>query len=64
MSTESLNILYIADIIGDPGYQVCEKYIHELKQKHAIHLIVANGENGAAGKGLTLRIAKGFFDLG
>lgn len=64
MSNETLNILYIADIIGDPGLNITEKYIHDLKRKYAIHLIIANGENGTAGKGLTLRVAKEFFDLG
>lgn len=35
-----------------------------LKSKYNPHIIIANGENAAAGRGITEKIAKEFFDMG
>ena len=48
-----MNILAIGDIIGKPGRQVVNKYLHDLRQRHKINTVIANAENTAGGFGLT-----------
>ncbi|MBN2031287.1 TIGR00282 family metallophosphoesterase [bacterium] len=59
-----MEILFIADIVGKPGYDIVAKYIKDFKRKHHINLTIANGENSASGKGITPKIAYSFFDIG
>ena len=59
-----VNILFIADIVGKPGLEIVRKYISELKKNHHIDFCIANGENGAGGKGITEPIARDYFSLG
>ena len=60
----SFNILFIADVVGLPGAAALSAFIDGLKREYQIHFCVVNGENAAAGKGLTPRIAYKFFDMG
>jgi metallophosphoesterase (TIGR00282 family) len=60
----NVNILFIADIVGLPGYEVTLSHIQDIQKKHNIRLSIANGENGASGKGLTAQIAQSYFDMG
>lgn len=64
LEKNEINVLFIADIVGKPGLNIVQKYISELKNKYKIHFCIANGENGAGGKGLTRKIANTYFDLG
>ena len=64
MSLNPINVLFIADIVGMPGYRVTASCIQDIQKEHDVQLVIANGENGAAGKGLTAKIAESFFDLG
>lgn len=64
MTPESIHILFIADIVGSEGYEILADQLPRLQQKIPLDLIIANGENGASGKGLTPRIAQTYFDLG
>ncbi|MFA5517075.1 MAG: TIGR00282 family metallophosphoesterase [Desulfuromonadales bacterium] len=59
-----MKILFIGDIVGRTGRQVLSARLHRLVDRHQIDLVVANGENAAAGFGLTQDIAREFFDLG
>src|SRR5258708_7910081 len=59
-----LNILFIADVIGAPGRDVVRALLPELKRRHAIDLVVCNGENAAGGFGLTRDSASGLFAAG
>lgn len=61
----TLNVLFIADIVGQAGCEILIKKIPELKEKYAAHFVIANGENANNnGKGITLKIAKRFFEAG
>src|SRR5437763_983723 len=49
----SLNILYIGDIVGRPGRNAVTALLPELKKELKLDLVFANGENMAGGLGLT-----------
>jgi len=51
-----LNILFIGDIVGELGREMLRQYIPLLKSKYQPDIIIANGENSAGGKGITLKI--------
>ncbi len=59
-----MRILFIGDIVGRTGRQVLSARLHRLIDRYQIDLVVANGENAAAGFGLTHDTAKELFDLG
>ena len=48
-----MRLLFIGDIVGKPGRQICTQALRGLRQEMAIDLIVANAENAAGGSGLT-----------
>ena len=64
MEKKHLNLLFIADIIGKPGLNVVRRHINAVKKKYNIDFCIANGENGAGGKGLTEPIAYEYFEIG
>lgn len=64
MINTTVNILFIADIIGTPGLNAVMKHIQRVKQEYAIDFCIANGENGAGGKGLTYEIAQKYYSIG
>lgn len=51
-SAGHMNILYIGDIMGQPGIDVVTKVLPELKRKMQIDLVVAQAENVTNGKGI------------
>ena len=59
-----MRILMIGDIVGRPGRQAVRKYLPGLRDEHAIDVVVANGENSAAGFGITPVIATELLDAG
>lgn len=59
-----MNILFIGDIIGRTGRRAVEARLHHLVDAHSVDLVIANGENAAAGFGLTINIAAELYDLG
>ena len=64
MNKLSANILFIADIIGTPGLKIIKKSLPIIKKKYLIDFCLANGENGAGGKGLSEEIANEYFRNG
>ena len=60
----SLKLLFIGDIFGRPGRNIVRKYLKRLVADHQIDLAIANGENSAAGFGITGALAEELFDLG
>ena len=51
---KGLKFLFIGDLVGDPGIALFQKWIPQLKEKHAIDAIIVNGENAAKnGIGIT-----------
>lgn len=59
-----MKILFIGDIVGRTGRRALACRLDRLIDIHNIDLVVANGENAAAGFGLTVDIARELFDLG
>ncbi len=61
---EQLNILAIGDIIGRAGRRALQSHLPQLIDKHHVDFVVANGENLAAGFGVTEDTANQMFELG
>ena len=59
-----MRILFIGDIFGRPGRTIVRKHLKRLVAEHNIDLAIANGENSAAGFGITGALAEELFDLG
>jgi len=59
-----VRILFIADIIGEPGRKTVNKVLSELKRKENIEFTIANAENAAGGFGLTKNVAEEIFASG
>ena len=51
-----VRILFLGDVVGEPGRTAVIARLPELKQKLAIDFIVINGENAAGGRGITPKI--------
>lgn len=59
-----MNILFIGDVFGRPGRTVVRNNLKDLVREHSIDLVLANGENAAAGFGITPALAEDLFELG
>lgn len=53
MKNNTLKILFIGDIVGRPGRAAVAHFVPLLRAKYDLDLVIANGENLAAGKGMT-----------
>ncbi len=52
-----LTILFLGDIVGEPGRSAVIARLPELKKKLALDFAIVNGENAAAGRGITPRLS-------
>ncbi len=59
-----MKVLFIGDIIGEPGRKMVRASMRSLMDAHAPDLVIANGENAAGGFGITADIAEELFALG
>lgn len=59
-----LKLLFIGDIVGRPGRDILADRLPRVRTEHAIDFVVANGENSAAGAGITGSIAKSILESG
>ncbi len=59
-----MKVLFIGDIIGEPGRKFVKELLPELLRAHVPDLVIANGENAAGGFGITPAIADELFSLG
>jgi metallophosphoesterase (TIGR00282 family) len=59
-----MRILFIGDIVGSPGREMVTKHLAEIVERERADLVVVNGENSAAGFGITPKIADELFALG
>jgi|GEM_PF-19974 len=57
-------ILFIADVVGAPGRDAVKALLPGLRRRFGVHLVVCNGENAAAGYGLTRDTARELFAAG
>lgn len=60
----SYNIICLGDLVGEPGRMMLERHLPRLKEKYQPALVIANGENSAAGKGITSKIMHWFKEQG
>jgi len=59
-----VKILFIGDIFGRPGRTIVKDRLPGLVKKYDADLVIANGENAAAGFGITPPLAEDLFELG
>lgn len=49
----AVKILFIGDIVGEPGRKAVKALVPKLRQEWGLDLVIANGENSAGGSGIT-----------
>ncbi|HEY1063676.1 MAG TPA: TIGR00282 family metallophosphoesterase [Candidatus Saccharimonadales bacterium] len=49
-----MNILYIGDVMGEPGLRFVERVLPQVRKQHAVDFAVAQAENTTEGRGITL----------
>src|SRR5262245_25846717 len=59
-----MRLLFIGDIVGKPGRELVRRGLASLVEEHRIDLVVANGENAAAGFGITREIGDQLLEWG
>ena len=59
-----MKILFIGDIVGSIGRDTVEKYLPRLRRKYEVDVVIANGENAAAGRGITESIYQDLLQVG
>ena len=57
-----MKVLIIGDVMGKPGRDAMKEFLD--KKKNDYDFVIVNGENAAAGFGITPKIADEFFELG
>ncbi len=60
----TVKLLFIADIVGQPGRRAVKELVPKLRDEQGIGLVVANGENAAGGSGITGKTAEEIFSAG
>ncbi|NTV53378.1 MAG: YmdB family metallophosphoesterase, partial [Candidatus Firestonebacteria bacterium] len=48
-----MKILFIGDVIGEPGRHCLASWLPRLRQEHQPDFVIVNAENAAGGFGLT-----------
>jgi len=51
-----LTVLFLGDVVGEPGRKAVIARLPELKEKDALDFVIVNGENAAGGRGITGKI--------
>ena len=59
-----MKVLYIGDIMGEPGRRAIARTLHKVVAQHAVDLVIGNGENVAGGFGITPELAHELFEMG
>jgi 2',3'-cyclic-nucleotide 2'-phosphodiesterase len=59
-----MKILFLGDIFGQPGRRIVKETLPALRDELAPDLVLANGENAAAGFGITPTLVEELLDLG
>jgi len=59
-----VKLLFIGDVVGRAGRRTLTDHLNRLIDHHLVDLVVANGENAAAGYGLTAPVLRELFDAG
>jgi hypothetical protein len=59
-----MKLLYCGDILGRAGRDAVRRHVPGLRERLGLDLVVANGENAAAGFGITPKVAAELHDSG
>ncbi|MDA1035565.1 MAG: TIGR00282 family metallophosphoesterase [Chloroflexi bacterium] len=59
-----MKILMVGDVVGKPGRTALRRLLPELRREFSVDFVTVNGENAAAGFGLTEKIADEIFEAG
>jgi metallophosphoesterase (TIGR00282 family) len=59
-----IKLLFIGDIVGRPGRDILAERLPRLRTEHGVDFVVANGENAAAGAGITGALADSILGCG
>lgn len=59
-----MNILFLGDVVGSPGRKALAAHLPGLRAKYNLECVVVNGENAAAGRGITAETAAEIFAAG
>jgi len=59
-----VQILFIGDIVGEPGRRAVSMLVPLLRIRHKLDLVIANAENAAGGSGITVATAAEIFESG
>jgi hypothetical protein len=59
-----MRLLFIGDIVGSPGRRIVHDRLQDIVSHRSVDLVIANGENSAAGFGITPKIAEDLIALG
>ena len=59
-----MRILFLGDVMGRSGRDAVAVHLPMLKEKLRPDVVIVNGENAAAGHGITVKIAQDFYAMG
>jgi hypothetical protein len=59
-----LKLLFIGDIVGKPGRDIVAERLARMRTELSLDFVIANGENSAAGSGITGSIARSLLESG
>ncbi|MDB5170306.1 MAG: Metallophosphoesterase, partial [Candidatus Saccharibacteria bacterium] len=49
-----MNILYIGDVMGEPGIRLIERQLPQIRRDHQVDFVVAQAENTTEGRGISV----------
>lgn len=59
-----MKLLFIGDIVGKPGREIVGALVPGFRAEHGIDFVIANGENAAAGAGITGALCQSILGAG
>lgn len=62
--SDSINVVFLGDVVGEPGRKIIKSNIENLKEKYNYDLLVINAENSAGGRGVVPKTADEIFEMG
>ena len=62
--SQSVNVLFVGDIVGTPGMMITENLLRTFIEKYKIDFVIANGENAFDGKSISEDQIKTLYGLG
>ncbi|MCK4910319.1 MAG: TIGR00282 family metallophosphoesterase [Thermodesulfovibrionales bacterium] len=59
-----MKVLFVGDIVGKPGRMALKALLPGITDSHGVELVIVNGENSAAGFGITKKVGNELFAIG